>query len=160
MADWISINILLKYFRSNGDKPLPLLPGMETLYTPQQQMWSIFAYNMCGKNMNRTQEVPDPEFRVNGIMRQIPNFAYEFNCAPRTPMNPSDYCDVWFWDGFLNEIIYLGKDCTFWWWPIKQFPDSNKSYLFRLLPTGPLNLGTVEVFWSDKIPTTYNIQEI
>lgn len=96
MADWFSIRVLLKYFYKNYDKQFSLLPGMDGLYTPQQQMWIIFAYNMCGENIQRSQEVPDPEFRVNGIMRQAANFGYVFNCPEGTPMNPKNFCDYWF----------------------------------------------------------------
>jgi putative endopeptidase len=33
--------------------------------------------------------------RVNVVVGQAPSFAQAFKCAPNTPMNPSQRCDVW-----------------------------------------------------------------
>lgn len=36
-----------------------------------------------------------PKFRVYGALRNNPEFARAFKCAPGTPMNPSKTCTVW-----------------------------------------------------------------
>jgi putative endopeptidase len=36
-----------------------------------------------------------PKFRVYGALRNLPEFARAFRCAPGTPMNPMKSCSVW-----------------------------------------------------------------
>ncbi|BFZ14204.1 hypothetical protein BsWGS_17242 [Bradybaena similaris] len=36
-----------------------------------------------------------PEFRINGPLQNLPDFADAFGCQPGTPMNPVNKCEVW-----------------------------------------------------------------
>jgi putative endopeptidase len=36
-----------------------------------------------------------PKFRVYGALRNLPEFAQAFKCAPGTPMHPANTCGVW-----------------------------------------------------------------
>ncbi len=36
-----------------------------------------------------------PKFRVYGALRNLPEFAQAFKCAPGTPMHPANTCNVW-----------------------------------------------------------------
>ena len=71
-------------------------------YTPQQQFFIAFGQNWCGElrpQRARMQVQTDPhspqEFRVNGVVRNMPEFGQAFNCKQGQPMMPDNMCRVW-----------------------------------------------------------------
>jgi endothelin-converting enzyme/putative endopeptidase len=71
-------------------------------YTPQQQFFIAFGQNWCGElrpQRARMQVQTDPhspqEFRVNGVVRNMPEFGQAFNCKQGQPMMPDTMCRVW-----------------------------------------------------------------
>lgn len=73
-------------------------------YTPAQQFFLAHAQNWCGSTRpesERLQVQTDPhsprQFRVNGVVRNMPEFGEAFGCKVGTPMNPgpSGMCRVW-----------------------------------------------------------------
>ena len=71
-------------------------------FTEDQQFFISAAQIWCDKD--RPAEVQrrltvdrhaPPKFRVYGALRNLPEFAQAFSCAPGTPMNPAKRCSVW-----------------------------------------------------------------
>ena len=71
-------------------------------FTEDQQFFIASAQIWCDKD--RPAEVQrrltvdphaPPKFRVYGALRNLPEFAQAFSCAPGTPMNPANRCTVW-----------------------------------------------------------------
>ena len=71
-------------------------------YTPVQQFFLGHAQNWCGSNRPeqlRLQVQTDPhsprQFRVNGVVQNMPQFGQAFGCKPGQPMMPVNACRVW-----------------------------------------------------------------
>jgi endothelin-converting enzyme/putative endopeptidase len=71
-------------------------------YTPEQQFFLAYAQNWCGgmrPQSERMQVQTNPhapmQFRVNGVVRNMPEFGQAFGCKVGQPMMPSDACRVW-----------------------------------------------------------------
>ncbi|XP_070499941.1 neprilysin-2-like [Chironomus tepperi] len=86
------------WVKEHGEEKL--LPGLDL--KPNQLFWVSAAQVWC--NVQREQAmrnrvltgVHSPgQFRVIGPMKNRPEFAKDFNCAPGRIMNPNDKCSVW-----------------------------------------------------------------
>ncbi len=71
-------------------------------YTPIQQFFLGHGQNWCGSTRPeqlRLQVQTDPhsprEFRVNGVVQNIPEFGQAFGCKVGQPMMPQNVCRVW-----------------------------------------------------------------
>ena len=71
-------------------------------YTPSQQFFLGHGQNWCGSQRPesmRLQVQTDPhsprEFRVNGVVRNMPEFGEAFGCKVGQPMMPATTCRVW-----------------------------------------------------------------
>jgi putative endopeptidase len=71
-------------------------------YTPVQQFFLAFGQNWCGSlrpQRERLQVQTDPhspeQFRVNGVVRNMPEFGEAFGCKKGQPMEPENACRVW-----------------------------------------------------------------
>jgi len=71
-------------------------------YTPVQQFFLGFGQNWCGATRPeqlRTQVQTDPhsprQFRVDGVVQNMPEFGKAFGCKVGQPMMPANYCRVW-----------------------------------------------------------------
>lgn len=71
-------------------------------YTPDQQFFLAYAQNWCGAmrpQMERMLVQTNPhapmQFRVNGVIRNMPEFGHAFGCKTGQPMMPADACRVW-----------------------------------------------------------------
>jgi len=78
----------------------PRLPGLT--YTSNQLFWMANANQWC--NVIRPEALKqyvltDPHspgrFRVNGVLRNLAEFAEDWNCPLGSPMNPEHKCSVW-----------------------------------------------------------------
>lgn len=94
----ISYEAYLNWIEQN--EPESLLPGLT--YTPKQLFWISAAIRQCAKHSPYTLEKfvktykKSPEkFRVNGPLRNLEYFAYDFKCATGAAMNPERKCYVW-----------------------------------------------------------------
>lgn len=86
------------WVQRNG--PEGVLPGLK--YNQQQLFWISFANMRCSvsrdyyiKNQITTGVHAPNEFRINGVVSNMPEFAYDFNCPVGTNMNPEHKCGVW-----------------------------------------------------------------
>ncbi|XP_076260621.1 neprilysin-2-like [Rhynchophorus ferrugineus] len=80
----------------------PTLPDLK--YTPKQLFWISSALQFCSKystryirdkySSNRYHHSPN-EIRVNGPLRNLEEFAYDFGCHKDSYMNPEKKCSVW-----------------------------------------------------------------
>lgn len=71
-------------------------------YTTMQQFFLAYGQNWCGANRPeqvRLQVQTDPhsprEFRVNGVIQNMPEFGKAFGCKTGQPMMPANACRVW-----------------------------------------------------------------
>jgi endothelin-converting enzyme/putative endopeptidase len=71
-------------------------------YTPEQQFFLSFGQNWCGSlrpEQERLQVQTDPhspqEFRIRGVIQNMPEFGKAFGCKVGQPMMPADACHVW-----------------------------------------------------------------
>lgn len=75
------------------------LPGLN--YTIDQQFWLAFGTTWCSayrvakiRNMVLYDLHSPAQFRINGALSNVKEFAEDFNCAKGTPMNPTKKCTV------------------------------------------------------------------
>ncbi len=71
-------------------------------YTPAQQFFLAHAQSWCGKTrpqqerMQVETDVHAPrQFRVNGVVENMPEFGEAFGCKVGQPMEPAKTCRVW-----------------------------------------------------------------
>jgi len=74
----------------------------ESGYTPMQQFFLAYGQNWCGANRPeqvRLQVQTDPhsprEFRIIGVIQNMPEFGQAFGCKTGQPMTPASACRVW-----------------------------------------------------------------
>jgi len=83
-------------------KALNLEQKQKDGFTPAQQFFIAFGQNWCGElrpERARMQVQTDPhspqQFRVIGVVRNIPEFGEAFGCKKGQPMEPENACRVW-----------------------------------------------------------------
>jgi len=71
-------------------------------FTPEQQFFIGFAQNWCTnarpafvRMLVQTDPHSPDQFRANGVVRNMPEFAHAFSCKKGAPMAPVDRCRVW-----------------------------------------------------------------
>ncbi|HEY2857078.1 MAG TPA: M13 family metallopeptidase [Terracidiphilus sp.] len=71
-------------------------------FTPLQQFFIAFGQNWCGEmrperaRMQVQTDAHSPQkFRVNGVVRNMPEFGQAFGCKPGQAMEPENMCRVW-----------------------------------------------------------------
>jgi putative endopeptidase len=71
-------------------------------YTPVQQFFLAHGQNWCGSirpEQVRLQVQTDPhsprQFRINGVVQNMPEFGEAFGCKPSQAMMPVNACHVW-----------------------------------------------------------------
>jgi len=71
-------------------------------YTPIQEFFVAYGQNWCGSirpEQVRLQVQTDPhsprEFRVNGVIQNMPEMGEAFGCKTGQPMMPVNACRVW-----------------------------------------------------------------
>jgi membrane metallo-endopeptidase-like protein 1 len=76
------------------------LPGLN--YSPRQMFWLSGASVWCTSMREETLKnrvLTDPHsparFRVNGPLRNLPEFSQDWGCPKGAPMNPDKKCSVW-----------------------------------------------------------------
>jgi endothelin-converting enzyme/putative endopeptidase len=74
----------------------------DTGYTPIQQFFVAYGQDWCGENRPeqvRLQVQTDPhsprEFRIIGVIQNMPEFGQAFGCKAGQPMMPTTACRVW-----------------------------------------------------------------
>jgi endothelin-converting enzyme/putative endopeptidase len=89
---------LMAFEKLIDGKPAELRDG----YTPRQRYFLAYAQSWCTNQTpeaDRLQALSDPhataEFRVNGVVANMPEFAEAFACKAGTPMAPVKRCRVW-----------------------------------------------------------------
>jgi putative endopeptidase len=71
-------------------------------FTSVQQFFLAHGQNWCGSNRPeqvrlqvQTDEHSPREFRVNGVVQNMPEFGHAFGCKTGQPMMPANACRVW-----------------------------------------------------------------
>ena len=71
-------------------------------YTPEQRFFLAYAQSWCENQRPeaaKLQALSDPhstaEFRVNGVVANMPEFRAAFQCKPGAPMVSREICQVW-----------------------------------------------------------------
>lgn len=102
VADNSGIYIAYKAYRQiKLESPEPNLEDFKE-YSPRQMFWIAAAYPFCSKStkddvLSREQYslIAENPVRVNGMMMNSEDFARDFQCATKTPMNPEKKCKLW-----------------------------------------------------------------
>jgi predicted metalloendopeptidase len=101
LADLGGIKAAHLAMHSAGD-PAAAAPSPIPGLTNDQLFFVGFAQSMCeaivpGSSQEKAGADPGVpgRFRVRGALSSYPAFAEAFSCAPGTPMNPKDRCEVW-----------------------------------------------------------------
>lgn len=88
-SQWIALN--------GNEQSLPGLP-----FTPKQWFWIAAAVQHCQKQKKDFIEsainyysVSPGKFRVLGALRNLEDFAKDFNCSDDSYMNDKRRCDIW-----------------------------------------------------------------
>ena len=81
-----------------GAKPDSNLDGL----TPAQQFFTAYAQSWCSHTRPETMRLrvqTDPhsseEYRVNGVVQNMPEFQKAFSCKSGQPMAPANRCSIW-----------------------------------------------------------------
>jgi putative endopeptidase len=81
---------------------LPERGGSAGSFTAEQQFFLSFAQLQCAnlsdealKQQLASDPHSPPKFRVNGVVRNLPQFAQAFSCAADAPLAPTDRCEIW-----------------------------------------------------------------
>jgi endothelin-converting enzyme/putative endopeptidase len=71
-------------------------------YTPEQRFFLAFGQVWCSNEREealrlqvQTDPHSPPEFRVNGVVKNMPEFQKAFSCKPAQPMVKANACRVW-----------------------------------------------------------------
>lgn len=101
-ADNGGLRLAYVAFMENAKRKDADLSGNQDGFTPMQQFFVAYGQSWCGNlrpQQMRLQVQTDPhsprEFRVNGVVQNMPEFGKAFNCKPGQPMMPIDACHVW-----------------------------------------------------------------
>ena len=76
----------------------PAVEGMtndQLLFVAFAQTWCSLATPEIERVLVTVDPHSPPKFRVNGPLSNYRQFAKTFECAPETPMNPKNACEVW-----------------------------------------------------------------
>ncbi|XP_046660728.1 neprilysin-2-like [Homalodisca vitripennis] len=104
IADIGGFKIAYRAYKRRADrlpKPEPVLPNLEQ-YSNDQLFMLNMANVWCSivgtdaMKMRIITAVHSPaEFRVNGVLKNFPEFSKAFQCGPTDPMNPKKKCSIW-----------------------------------------------------------------
>jgi putative endopeptidase len=97
IADLGGVKLALAAYRATGAQE-----RFADWLTPDQEFFVAYAQLWCANfraqelaTRARTDPHSPPEFRVNGVVRNLPEFAEAFHCAAGSPMAPTDRCEIW-----------------------------------------------------------------
>jgi putative endopeptidase len=83
---------------AQGDKPVEKIDG----FTPEQRLFLGWGQIWCQNQTDQTARLRaqvDPhspgKYRVNGVVRNMPEFQKAWGCKPGQPMVPENACRVW-----------------------------------------------------------------
>jgi putative endopeptidase len=95
----------------NGGVRMALMALMNTIgkaakkidgFTPEQRFFLSFGQVWCSNEREEAQrlqaatnEHAAPEFRVNGVVENVPEFRKAFSCKVGQPMAKANVCRVW-----------------------------------------------------------------
>jgi endothelin-converting enzyme/putative endopeptidase len=95
----------------NGGTRVALMALMNTIgkdtkkidgFTPEQRFFLSFGQVWCSNEREeslrlqvQTDPHSPPEFRVNGVVKNMPEFEKAFSCKPSAPMVKTNACRVW-----------------------------------------------------------------
>lgn len=84
--------------QESGAKPEADLDGLK----PAQQFFTAYAQSWCSSTRPETMRLrvqTDPhspeEYRVNGVVQDLPEFQQAFGCKAGQPMAPVNRCSIW-----------------------------------------------------------------
>jgi predicted metalloendopeptidase len=89
---------LMALLNSIGNNPKPAVDG----FTPEQRFFLSFGQIWCenmrpeaAKLLVQTNPHSPPQFRVNGVLVNMPEFQKAFSCQAGQPMVSANACRVW-----------------------------------------------------------------
>jgi putative endopeptidase len=102
-ADNGGLRLALIAFQADAKrKDIDLTAKDASGFTPLQQFFLAHGQNWCGTNRPeqvrlqvQTDEHSPREFRIDGVVQNMPEFGQAFGCKTGQPMMPANACRVW-----------------------------------------------------------------
>jgi putative endopeptidase len=98
IADVGGLKLALLAYRAKHPEPAQDGAG----FSAEQRLFLSFAQGWCAKRREAYSRMlvtvdphSPPEFRVNGVVVNLPEFAQAFSCPAGAPMAPQERCSVW-----------------------------------------------------------------
>lgn len=103
IADNGGIKISLEAYQDwlkSHDGEDKLLPGLNMTSTQQfflgyAQVWCTYYTRQYAIQSIVTDFHSNAQYRVNGVLRNVPEFSKAFSCPAESPMNPKNKCSLW-----------------------------------------------------------------
>ena len=87
-----------KGWEARHGTPEPAVPGLtndQLFFVAFGQVWCSLTTPEAARMRIKVDPHSPPQFRAVGPLINNPAFAAAFQCAPGTPMNPAERCEVW-----------------------------------------------------------------
>jgi len=81
--------------RKDGESKHPSLSPEQQFFVSFGQAWCTQITPELEKLRAATDPHSPPQYRVNGSVQNLPEFAKAFGCAKSKPLNPSRTCSIW-----------------------------------------------------------------
>jgi putative endopeptidase len=101
-ADNGGLRLAYQAFLADAKRKGINLTAKQDGYTPVQQFFVAYGQNWCGsmrpeelRRLVQTNPHSPPEFRVNGVVQNMPELGQAFGCKPGQPMMPVNACRIW-----------------------------------------------------------------
>lgn len=106
----VAYDAYITWVQENGVEPR--LSGLN--FSPNQLFWISSAIHHCAKHSDQTlqryianYQLSPGQFRVNGALQNLDQFAMDFGCPLGTSMNPRQKCRIWWMIEALHVLIFF-----------------------------------------------------
>ena len=96
----LSYSTYKKWIKDRSDNKDQLLPGLgltqsQQFFLAMGQTWCQKATKLDIQQTTLTDDHSTGRFRINGVLRNLPEFAKAFSCSSKDKMNPKDKCELY-----------------------------------------------------------------
>jgi putative endopeptidase len=96
IADLGGLRLAYAAFEASGPgKASGQFNAEEQFFLSYAQLWCSSVSDRAAAERIAIDSHSPPKFRVNGVVRNLPEFAQAFACPAGTPLAPAERCDIW-----------------------------------------------------------------